>query len=109
LPRFGGAFFLLASSVGGTMRPRALAVELNCLNVGQAPAQCRQEDQNYGDHTEISGLLSSQGMLPHFSDHLEFALKLLRYKRLPTLLARTAWRLSRIDHFTSFISSITSV
>jgi hypothetical protein len=28
--------------------------QLNCLNVGQTPAQCRRDDQNYGDHTEIS-------------------------------------------------------
>jgi hypothetical protein len=27
-------------------------------------------------------------MLPHFSDHLEFALKLLRHNLQPTLLAR---------------------
>jgi hypothetical protein len=48
---------------------------LNCLNVGKAPAQSCSDDQNYGDHTEISGLLSSRRMLPHFNDHLEFDLE----------------------------------
>jgi hypothetical protein len=48
---------------------------LNCLDVGKTPAQSRGDDQNDGDRTEISGLLSSRQMLPHFSDHLELALK----------------------------------
>jgi hypothetical protein len=43
--------------------------------VGKTPAQSRGDDQNYGDRTEISGLLSSRRMLPHFGDHLELALK----------------------------------
>jgi hypothetical protein len=34
--------------------------QLNGSNMGQTPAQCRGDDQNYGDHTEISGLLSSR-------------------------------------------------
>jgi hypothetical protein len=45
------------------------------LDVGKTPAQSRGDDQNDGDRTEISGLLSSRQMLPHFSDHLELALK----------------------------------
>src|SRR6266550_394124 len=45
---------------------------LNCLDVdvGQTPAQCCRDDQNHGDHAEVSGLLSSRRMLPHFSVHL---------------------------------------
>ena len=61
---------------------------LNCLNVGKAPAQSCGDDQNYGDHTEISGLLSSRRMLLHVSDHQEFVLTLLRYDLQRTLLAR---------------------
>jgi hypothetical protein len=49
------------------------------LNVGETPAQCRRDDQTYGDHTEISELLSRRRMLSHFGGHLEFALKLLRH------------------------------
>jgi hypothetical protein len=56
--------------------------------VGKTPAQSRGDDQNDGDRTEISGLLSSRQMLPHFSDHLELALKRLRYYLQLTLLAR---------------------
>jgi hypothetical protein len=55
--------------------------------VGKTPAQSRGDDQNYDDRTEISGLLSSRRMLPHFSDHLELALKRFDTIRL-TLLAR---------------------
>ena len=46
---------------------------LNCLDVdvGQTPAQCYRDDHNHGDHAEVSGLLSSRRMLPHFSVHLE--------------------------------------
>jgi hypothetical protein len=47
---------------------------LDCLDVGKTPAQSRGDDQNYGDRTEISGLVSSRRMLPHFSDHPELAL-----------------------------------
>ena len=60
---------------------------LNCLNVGKAPAQSCSDDQNYGDHTEMSGRMSRRQMLPHFSDHQEFVLKLLRYDLQRTLLA----------------------
>jgi hypothetical protein len=49
-----------------------LILHKSCLNVGQTPAQRRRDDQNYGDHTEISGLLSNQQMLQHFGD-LEIA------------------------------------
>jgi hypothetical protein len=38
------------------------------IGVGETPAQRRPDDQNYGDHTEISGLLSNRRMLQHFSD-----------------------------------------
>lgn len=51
---------------------------LDCLNVGKTPAQSRDDDQNDGDRTEISGLLSSRRMRPHCSDHLELALKHFR-------------------------------
>ena len=63
---------------------------LNCLDVdvGQTPAQCCRDDQNHGDHAEVSGLLSSRRMLPHFSIHLELSLKLLRHNLQPMLLAR---------------------
>ena len=63
---------------------------LNCLDVdvGQTPAQCCRDDQNHGDHAEVSGLLSSRRMLPHFSVHLELSLKLLRHSLQPMLLAR---------------------
>src|ERR1700730_10828611 len=61
---------------------------LNCLNVVKAPAQSCCDDQNYGDHTEISGLVSSRRMLLHLSDHQEFVSKLLRYDLQRTLLAR---------------------
>jgi hypothetical protein len=43
--------------------------------MGKTPAQSCGNDQNDGDRTEISVLLSSRRMLPHFSDHLELALK----------------------------------
>jgi hypothetical protein len=61
---------------------------LNCLSVGKAPAQSCSDDQNYGDHTEISEPLSSRRMLLHVNDHQEFVLKLLRYDLQRTLLAR---------------------
>jgi hypothetical protein len=44
---------------------------LNCLDVGETPTQCCRDDQNHGDHAEVSGLLSSRRMLPHFIVHLE--------------------------------------
>jgi hypothetical protein len=48
-------------------------------------------------------------MLLHFSDHLEFALKFALAKSLAHSTRTTGRRLSRIDHFTNFISSVTSV
>jgi len=48
-----------------------------CLNVGKTPEQCRYEDQDYGDHTEICEFLS--GRREHFRRHLEFCLELLRH------------------------------
>jgi hypothetical protein len=44
--------------------------------VGKTPAQCRRDDQTYGDHTKISELLSSRSMLPHFSDHTRIRLEI---------------------------------
>jgi hypothetical protein len=38
--------------------------------MGETPAQCRRNDHNYGDHTEISELLSNAQMLSHCSDLL---------------------------------------
>src|SRR6266571_1908006 len=57
------------------LRARKLNSPAECLNVGKTPAQCRREDQDYGDHTEISEPFSSRRTLPHFSDHLEFCLE----------------------------------
>jgi hypothetical protein len=50
---------------------------LNCLNMRKTPAQSGRDDQSQGDQTEISGLLSSRRMLPHFSDRLEFAFDMI--------------------------------
>jgi hypothetical protein len=61
---------------------------LNCLDVGETPTQCRRDDQNHGDRAEVSGLLSSRRMLPHFSVHLELSLKLHRHSLQPMLVAR---------------------
>jgi hypothetical protein len=63
---------------------------LNCLDVdvGQTPAQCYRDDHNHGDHAEVSGLLSSRRMLPHFRIHLKLSLKLLRHDLQLMLLAR---------------------
>jgi hypothetical protein len=55
-----------------------IAFSVDSLDVGEAPAQSHRDDQDYGDHAEISGLLSSRGMLRDFRDHQESALKLLR-------------------------------
>ena len=48
---------------------------LDRLDVGKTPAQSRDDDQNDGDRAKISVLLTSRRMLPHFSGHLELALK----------------------------------
>jgi hypothetical protein len=45
------------------------------LNVGETPAQCRRDDQTYGDHTEISELLSSRRICRISVTIPEFALK----------------------------------
>jgi hypothetical protein len=44
--------------------------KLNYLNMGKAPAQCRRNDQNYRDHTEITEFLSNERMLSHCSEFL---------------------------------------
>ncbi|HXB00212.1 MAG TPA: hypothetical protein VNW05_06785 [Steroidobacteraceae bacterium] len=41
--------------------------QMNYSNVGKTPAQSQRDDRNYGDHTEISELLSDGLMLLHFS------------------------------------------
>jgi hypothetical protein len=71
-----------------------LIVHKNYLNVGQTPAQRRRDDQNYGDHTEISGLLSNQQMLQHFSD-----LEIASDNNFGLFTRTNVRRLSRIDHF----------
>jgi hypothetical protein len=53
----------------------------------KTPAQSRDDDQNHGDRAEIAEHLSSRRLLSHFSDHQEFALKLLPYDLQSTLLA----------------------
>jgi hypothetical protein len=40
---------------------------MNRSNMGKTPAQSQRDDRNYGDHTEISELLSDGLMLLHFS------------------------------------------
>jgi hypothetical protein len=69
------------SAAGPIARP------LNCLDVEKTPAQRRHDDQNHGDRAQITERLSSRCLLPHFSDHLEFPLKLLPYDLQSTLLA----------------------
>jgi hypothetical protein len=50
--------------------------QMNYLDVGKTPAQCHYDDQNHGDHAEITERLSSRRLLSRFGDHLEFALKI---------------------------------
>jgi hypothetical protein len=49
--------------VSASAKIRASNLEL--LNVGQTPAQCRRDDHKYGDHTEIFEPLSNEQILPH--------------------------------------------
>ena len=44
---------------------RVLQSRLSCLNVSKPPAQPHRDDQNYGDHAEISEPFSDGRMLPH--------------------------------------------
>jgi hypothetical protein len=41
--------------------------QMNRSNMGKTPAQSQRDDRHYGDHTEISELLSDGLMLLHFS------------------------------------------
>jgi hypothetical protein len=76
------------------------------LDVGKAPAQSHGYDQNYGEHTEISGLSSSRRGPQYFRDHLDFALKLLRGSPQRTLTRTTGRRLSKIDHVTHLMKNL---
>jgi hypothetical protein len=66
---------------------RALA-ELS--NVGKTPAQRHRDNQKYGDHTEISELLSNGRTLPHLYNP-EISPKIISAR----MIAR---RLSKIAH-----------
>jgi hypothetical protein len=41
--------------------------QMKRLNVSKTPEQSQRDDRNYGDHAEISELLSNGLMLLHFS------------------------------------------
>jgi hypothetical protein len=71
LPKMAGEWGkqVRAASSKPARRSRHLrgVAQMKRLNVSKTPEQSQRDDRSYGDHTEISELLSNGLMLLHFS------------------------------------------